>query len=74
MWNIVSTLPVKGLEKLGFLVYESLCPKKQIQENVVCLVILGGSSFRLIVYGKINAEKNSGTAVSTRMTSLPWRH
>ena len=27
-----------------------------------------------IDYGKINFETNSGTAVSTRMTSLTWRH
>ena len=27
-----------------------------------------------IDYGKINVETNSGTAVSTRMTSLTWRH
>ena len=29
-----------GLEKLGFLVHKSLCSSKQVQENVVCLVIL----------------------------------
>ena len=28
-----------GLEKLGFLVNKSLCSSKQVQENVVCLVI-----------------------------------
>ena len=28
-----------GLEKLGFLVNKNLCSSKQVQENVVCLVI-----------------------------------
>ena len=32
--------PTSGLEKLGFLVHESLCSSKQVQENVVCLIIL----------------------------------
>ena len=53
--------------------------------NFVLLVTLGGTCVCLIVYlphcvpnetdyGKINVETNSGTAVSTRMTSLTWRH
>ena len=29
-----------GLEKLGFLVHESLCSSKQVQENIVHLKIL----------------------------------
>ena len=66
-----------GLEKLGFLVNKSLCSSKQVQENVVCIVIF---CFLLcykvkvfpcvphcapnhIDYGKKNVEINSGTAI-----------
>ena len=66
-----------GLEKLGFLVNKSLCSSKQVQENVVCIVIF---CFLLcykvkvfpcvphcapnhIDYGKKSVEINSGTAI-----------
>ena len=40
---------MSGLEKLGFLVHESLCSSKQVQENIVHLVTLQGTHARLIV-------------------------
>ena len=66
-----------GLEKLGFLMNESLCSLKQVQENVVCLVIfcflqrykikvLASQCTSLCIKsnrcGKKNVEMHSGTA------------
>ena len=38
--SIIFAVSYSGLEKLGFLVHESPCSSKQVQENVVCLKIL----------------------------------
>ena len=49
-------IPMERMEKLGFLVHESPCSWKQVQENVVRLVILCTlwlyevHAFLLIVY------------------------
>ena len=43
--NVSSEAQIKnsGLEKLGFLVHESLCSSNQVQENVVHLIMLFAS-------------------------------
>ena len=53
--------------------------KRCVLRNFVLLVTLGSTYFaplhtNKIDYGKINVETNLGTSVSSRTTTLKWRH
>ena len=68
-----------GIEKLSFLVHASLLLIASSGEccarcNFVLPVMLGGTCVYLIGYGKTNIGTNSCKTVSTKTTSLTWRH
>ena len=56
-----------GLEKLGFLVNKSLCSSKQVQENVVCLVI-----FCFLLRYKVKVFPSPCTSLCTKSNRL-WK-
>ena len=61
------TQTTSGLEKLGFLVNKNLWSSKQVQENVVCLVI-----FCFLLPYKVKVFPSPGTSLCTKSNRL-WK-
>ena len=75
----VASVTYPGLEKLGFLEHESLCPEKQFKRMFYTSKFCALCDVRryMCLPHQVPChviETKSGTVVSIRTTSLTWRH